>query len=243
MWLQVSGPTVGHSLHCATGGGPFGFPMAPSVAGSSSLSRRRAQPRGAAPAGTARTLVGMALTDLTRCFTSARVDWTLTGQAFVAQFKEHARVARGVYAHLDTNASELPIYDDNGPGKVIILRQATALKFGKFEDPLPGRMRENYRHFHRRPEEGPPETGIFPEVLACLIVLDLSHRPREAIRGIETQWNRSIRAALEAQGLVHPEHRGRSESINLRRALTREELLAILRPIANRVDPPAGPGG
>jgi hypothetical protein len=76
----------------------------------------------------------------------------------MSQFKEYARVARVAYAHLDTNESALPIYDDNGPGEVIM--QATALKFGKFGDPLPGRMREDYRHFHRRSEEGRRELGI-----------------------------------------------------------------------------------
>jgi hypothetical protein len=32
-----------------------------------------------------------------------QVDWNLRGQAFSKQFKEHAQVVRGVYAHLETN--------------------------------------------------------------------------------------------------------------------------------------------
>jgi hypothetical protein len=175
------------------------------------------------------------LKDVTRCFKSAKVDWNLRGHAFSKQFKEHAQIVRGVYAHLDTNSSTLPIFDQNGPGKVIVLPSTTALKFGKFVGGLPTRMLQNYDHFHRRPGDGPWEERIFPDVLSCLVVLDLSHHPRESIRSIETEWNRSIRAALKAADLVHAVHRGRSESINLRRQISSPELLAILRPIANRI--------
>ena len=172
------------------------------------------------------------LIDLTRCFKSTKVNWSLRGQTFAGQFKEHARPARGVYAHLDTNRSRLPVHDKNGPGKIIIFASTTALKFGKFESGLAGRMLQNYDHFHRRPVRGPHQNGVFPEVLTCLYVVDLGDRPKGSIRSIETGWNRSIRAELRRRDLVHPDHRGRAESINLVRGLTCSEVLSILEPIA-----------
>lgn len=82
----------------------------------------------------------MPLADVTRCFEDASVDWALRGRAFASQFDGRVNAVRGVYAHLDMNSSELPIYDKNGPGKVIVLGSAMALKFGKFVGGLPGRQ-------------------------------------------------------------------------------------------------------
>lgn len=177
------------------------------------------------------------LTNVTRWFKSPTVDWMLRGQAFDRQFDGHVNAVRGVYAHLDTNSSKLPIYDKNGPGKVIILGSTTALKVGKFLGGVPGRMLQNFDHFHRRRPDGTREEGIFPHVLTCLLVLDLSHRRQDAIRSIEAEWNRSIKAELRAQGLVHPNHHGRAESINLARSMSTSELLTLVNPIAERLDP------
>ena len=62
----------------------------------------------------------MPLKNVTRWFKDAGVDWTLRGRAFARQFESHVDAERGVYAHLDMNSSELPIFDKNGPGKVIV---------------------------------------------------------------------------------------------------------------------------
>jgi hypothetical protein len=177
------------------------------------------------------------LANLTKCFKSARVNWKLRGRAFAKQFEKHARAVRGVYAHLDLNTSKVPIRDKNrgGRGRVIVLGSAMALKYGKFGGGLPRRMLQNYDHFHRRPFRRPRQHGIFPDVLTCLFVMDLSHLPKDAIQPLETEWNRSIRDVLEARDLIHPGHIGRGESINLRRRMSAQELLAILRPIARTI--------
>jgi hypothetical protein len=177
----------------------------------------------------------MPLVDVTRWFTHPDVDWALRGRAFAQQFDDAVNVERGVYVYLDTNSSALPIYDRNGAGKVIVLGSATALKYGKFVGGLAPRMRQNYVHMHRRPPGRPSEDGIFPQVLSSLFVLDLSHRLRGEIRPIETDWNRSIRADLRARDLIHPGHRGRAETVNLARAISRAELLEIVDPIAARI--------
>jgi hypothetical protein len=179
----------------------------------------------------------MPLADVTRWFKDASVDWALRGRTFTSQFDGRVDAVRGVYAHLDMNSSELPIYDKNGPGKVIVLGSAMALKFGKFVGGLPGRMLQNYDHFHRRRPDGSREEGIFSSMLTCLFVLDLGHRLHDDIRPIETQWNRGIRAELRRRGLIHPEHRGRAESVNLARAISCSELREIIEPIAARIDP------
>ncbi len=194
----------------------------------------------------------MPLMNVTQWFKDPRIDWTLRGRAFSAQFAgggdggggEGGRggggrggAARGVYAHLDMNSSELPIYDKNGQGKVIVFGSTMALKSGKFVGGLPGRMLQNYDHFHRRLPDGTPEEGIFPAVLTCLFVLDLTHRRHDEIRPIETTWNRSIRAELKNRGLIHAQHRSRAESVNLARAITCAELLQIIQPIADRIAP------
>jgi hypothetical protein len=82
-------------------------------------------------------------------FKSPAVDWTLRGRAFASQFEGRVEAVRGVYAHIDTNSSRFPIYDKNGQGKVIVFGSTTALKFGKFLGGVPGRMLQNYGHFHR----------------------------------------------------------------------------------------------
>ncbi len=183
----------------------------------------------------------MPLTNVTRWFKDPGIDWTLRGRAFAGQFDGRGdgpgSGVRGVYAHLDMNSSELPIYDKNGQGKVIVFGSTMALKFGKFVGGLPGRMLQNYDHFHRRLPDGTPEEGIFPAVLTCLFVLDLTHRRHDEIRPIETTWNRSIRAELKNRGLIHPQHRSRAESVNLARAITGAELLQIIQPIADRIAP------
>jgi hypothetical protein len=74
-------------------------------------------------------------------------------------------------------------------------------------------------------------------VLSCLHVVDLTRWLRDEIRPIETDWNRSIRAALRERGLIHPNHRGRSETVNLARAVSRAELLEIVEPVAARIEP------
>jgi hypothetical protein len=74
-------------------------------------------------------------------------------------------------------------------------------------------------------------------VLSCLHVVDLTRRLRDEIRPIETDWNRSIRAALRGRGLIHPNHRGRSETVSLARAVSRAELLEIVEPVAARIEP------
>jgi hypothetical protein len=173
-----------------------------------------------------------AVADVTRHFKSPAVDWPLRGQAFAGQFDGPPAAARGVYVHLDMNSSPHPIFDKNGAGKVIVFGETMALKYGKFVGGLPGRMRQNYEHFHRRPPGKPHECAIFPKVLACLLVVDLGHRERDAIRSIETDWNRSIRSTLRENGLIHKDHRGRAESVNLARPITCDELLAIVEPIA-----------
>jgi hypothetical protein len=105
-------------------------------------------------------------------------------------------------------------------------------------------MWQNYDHFHRRRPDGSWEEGIFPNVLSCLFVLDLGGRRRDEVRPIETEWNRSIRAELRRRGLVHPKHRNRAESINLARAISCDELLEIIQPIADRIDGSGpAPGG
>jgi hypothetical protein len=177
------------------------------------------------------------LNDVTRWFKSPAVDWTLRGHAFASQFEGRVEAVRGVYAYIDTNSSRLPIYDKNGPGKVIVFGSTTALKFGKFLGGVPGRMLQNYDHFHRRRADGTWEDGIFPRVLTCLFVLDLTHRVADTIRSLETEWNRSIRAELRNRALIHPEHRGRAETVNLARPISSAELLALIQPIAARIDP------
>ena len=136
----------------------------------------------------------MPLADVTRCFKDGGVDWALRGRAFKSQFNGRVDPVRGVYAHLDVNYSELPIYDKNGPGKVIVFGSAMALKFGKFVGGLSERMLQNNDHFHRRRPDGSREESIFASVLTCLFVLDLSHHLHDEIRPIETLWNRGIRA-------------------------------------------------
>ncbi len=178
----------------------------------------------------------MALKDLTKHFKNPNINWRLRGQAFAQQFPvEVQQVHFGLYAHLDTNESPLPIYDRNGPGKVIVLAETTALKVGKFVGGLAARMLQNYDHFHRRPLGTPAEEGIFPDVLRCLLVLDLSHRPKESIRGLETAWKQEIRALLLEQNRVHAKHRGRAESINLAGNLSCAELAATLGPVADEL--------
>jgi hypothetical protein len=179
----------------------------------------------------------MPLIDVTRWFKDPAINWRLRGRAFTSQFDGRVVVDRGVYAHLDMNSSPLPIHDRNGPGKVIVLGSAMALKFGKFLGGLPGRMLQNFDHFHRRRPDGSCEDGIFPAVLTYLVVLDLMHRRHDEIRPIETTWNRSIRAELKNRGLIHPQHRSRAESVNLARAITCAELLQIIQPIADRIAP------
>jgi len=179
----------------------------------------------------------MPLEDMTRCFKDPALNWGLRGHAFKSQFDRRGGAVRGVYAHLDMNSSELPIYDKNGPGKVIVLGSTMALKSGKFTGGLPGRMLQNYDHFHRRRPDGSSDLGIFPSVLTCLFVLDLGHRLHDEIRPIETQWNRGIRAELRRRGLIHSEHRGRAESVNLARVISCSELREIIDPIAARLDP------
>jgi hypothetical protein len=55
-------------------------------------------------------------------------------------------------------------------------------------------------------------------------------------RMLETIWNRAIRADLRRRALIHPEHRGRAETVNLARPISSDELLEIVRPIAQRLD-------
>jgi hypothetical protein len=178
----------------------------------------------------------MALIDATRWFKDPAMDWSLRGQAFVRQFEGRVDSMRGVYAHLDMNASDLPIYDKNGPGKLLVLGSTMAIKFGKYVGGLSGRMLQNHDHLHRRRADGSLEDGIFANVLTCLLVLDLSQRRHEEIRPLETMWNRAIRAELRTRGLVHREHRGRAETVNLARAISSDELLGIVEPIARRVE-------
>lgn len=178
----------------------------------------------------------MALAEVTQYFKDPSVNWTLRGQAFASQFVGRVDAVRGVYVHLDVNSSDLPIYDKNGLGKVIVFGSTTAVKFGKFVGGVPARMLQNYDHFHRRGPGGISEERIFPTVLSCLFVLDLTHRTQDEIQPIETAWNRSLRTELKNRGLIHPEHRSRAESVNLGRPMTAPELLQIIRPIADRID-------
>ncbi len=110
------------------------------------------------------------------------------------------------------NSSELPIYDKNGTGKVIVLGSAMALKFGKFVGGLAGRMLQNNDHFHRRLPDGSREESIFSSALTCLLVLDLSHRLQDDVRPIETQWNRGIRAQAE-EARAHPPRTSRASRV------------------------------
>jgi hypothetical protein len=97
-------------------------------------------------------------------------------------------------------------------------------------------MLQNHVHLHRRRPDGSLEDGIFSSVLTCLLVLDLSRRQHDDIRPLETIWNRAIRADLRRRALIHPEHRGRAETVNLARPISSDELLEIVRPIAQRLD-------
>ncbi len=149
----------------------------------------------------------MPLVDVTRWFKDPAVDWTLRGRAFRAQFDRSVDVERGLYVYLDTNASELPIYNRNKGGKRLVFGAsasgpASAVKYGKFVGGLAPRMLQNYDHMHRRwPDGREADARIFPDVVSCLHVLDLSNRRREDVRPLETDWNGSIRAVLQERGL------------------------------------------
>ena len=187
----------------------------------------------------------MPLIDVTRWFKDPAVDWTLRGRAFRAQFDRSVDVERGLYVYLDTNASELPIYNRNKGGKRLVFgasagEAATAIKYGKFVGGLAPRMLQNHDHMHRRwPDGREAEAGIFAEVASLLHVLDLSNRCREDIRALETEWNRGIRAALQERALVHVDHIGKFETVNLARGISCKELLEIVSPVAARIAPAA----
>jgi hypothetical protein len=170
-------------------------------------------------------------------FKNRNLDWRLTGEAFNSQFDQEIRELRfGIYARIDDNRrSPHPIWDRNGRGKIIVLGSAAALKFGKFVGGVAARMRQNYTHFHRRPAGETHQEGIFPEVMDDFFVVDLTHREKHDIRPIETEWKRAIRAELKRQDLIHPDHRGRAESINLRRRPNEDELRSMLARIAKRI--------
>jgi hypothetical protein len=155
------------------------------------------------------------IVDVTASFRA--VDWTLRGRDFRDALPDDVRsMTTAIYALLSTNGSDLPIYDKNGRGKIIVPARASALKSGKLQGGLAARMLQNYDHFHRRPSLWKRENGVFPEVFRWLVVVDMSRTPSaldpRLLRHFETGWNRHVRSFLGQRGLSDRTQNGRSES-------------------------------
>ena len=178
----------------------------------------------------------MTIVNLTADFKDPNVDWSRRGRAFADQFPVRARITRGVYAHICVNTSRFAVYDKNHGGRLRIHPDTTMVKVGKFVGGLAPRMMQNHVHLHRRRGGRPWEEKIFPAILECLFVLNLDHRRKDEIRGIETEWNQSIRAVLHERDLIHLQN-PKGEAINLRGRITCDQLLAVLNPVAARLSP------
>lgn len=153
--------------------------------------------------------------DLTDDFKHPGIAWDMPGRAFRSQFADAVQALRvGLYVSLYANPSTHPIYDRNGPGKILVNNKGHTLKYGKCEQGIADRHRINHRHFHRRPPARAKETGIFRESLQLLLALDLSSVDLRGIklRVYETYWNRCIRAFLERESFADPAQDRRSES-------------------------------
>lgn len=188
--------------------------------------------------------------DLTRDFTSKKVDWSLRGQRFVAQFPALAGIQVGIYAILTRNDDDRAVRDRNKHRKVMVHPRRGALKSGKFERCFCGRMRDYYRHFHRRNEDRTEQSGIFPDVLHLLLVVDLTATraagDKKLLRGVEKAWNRRVRAMLRDGQLNVPTQHGRSETRWLRgdppsADEIRAEMQAVVEEFEDRLR--AGHGG
>jgi hypothetical protein len=183
------------------------------------------------------------LHDLTEEFTSARLDWRLGGKTFHAQFSPTASALRtGLYASIYENDSSHAIYDRNGTGRLLVPKNARTFKYGKFEDGVATRHKDNHRHLHRRDAEGiEVEAGIFASCLRLLLVLDLS--PLDfgpyvsAAEVFEPYWNGHVRAFLEERGHLDRGQRDRGESRYLRDAgPSKEALWPLLERLAARIE-------
>jgi len=185
----------------------------------------------------------LTLHDLTEEFTSARIDWGLGGKTFRAQFSATASALRtGLYASIYENDSSHAIYDRNGAGRLLVPKNARTFKYGKFENGVAERHKDNHRHLHRRDAEGiEVETDIFASCLRLLLVLDLS--PLEIGSDVsvaevfEPYWNGCIRAFLEERGHLDRGQRDRGESRYLLDAgPSKAALSPLLERLAARIE-------
>lgn len=182
-----------------------------------------------------------AIYDLTDDFKSPVIDWDAPGPAFRAQFTKTVRgLRRGLYASIYANPSTHPIFDRNWPGKIFALGYGNTLKYGKFEDGVAERHKQNHVHLHRRPIGRDEEVGIFRDSLQLLLILDLSRvdvgPEASAPKVFETYWNRRIRAFLEQNGFVDGTQHRRSESRYLTGIPpTKVELMPVLSDLRDRI--------
>jgi hypothetical protein len=183
------------------------------------------------------------LHDITIAFLNPMLDWDLTGNPFRTQFpNEVSSIRQGLYASIYENPTPYPIYDRNGPGKIIVKANSATLKYGKFENGIAERHKQNHVHMHRRDRRGTEvEAGICRGCLRSFFVLDLSGCDSKAPRRFETtHWNQPLRAYLAAHNYADHSQPGRSESRYLARVPSTAELKKLLSDLSNRICAAAG---
>jgi hypothetical protein len=150
---------------------------------------------------------GPGIHDLTENFRQA--EWTGERERDEVLFDEKIRgIRRGVYVHYLENDHAYPVHDRNGEskgkGKLLIRAHLASIKFGKFESGLVGRRSQDAKHMHRkdpsRPQNviqiAPPAPGTFAECLRLAVVLDLTGRDKEDVRGAERHLRSEPRCAI-----------------------------------------------
>jgi hypothetical protein len=127
-------------------------------------------------------------------------------------------IKEGLYIMIYQNNNDEHVLDRNRKPKPIILKKSFSLKSGKFEGGLEGRLKDYYRHLHRKSDPG---NSVFQECLMNLFVVETSDILGEegliTSRVFEQFWNSKIKLKLKEKGYLDEINtNNRSEWIQLK---------------------------